>query len=107
MSYVRSITIAMDNRQLFEDLKKLGADRAYVKQVIRVQLRRIFAYPVAAGCAISGGFSLLLTYFIDMSLQVFEVKMLMAEILLMAAIVGVMYGVYRGAYRTAGRIAGI
>ena len=107
MSYVRSITIAMDNRQLFEDLKKLGADRAYVKQVIRVQLRRIFAYPVAAGGAISGGFSLLLTYFNDMSLQVFEVKMLMAEILLMAAIVGVMYGVYRGAYRTAGRIAGI
>lgn len=48
-----------------------------------------------------------MTYFNDMSLQVFEVKMLMAEILLMAAIVGVMYGVYRGAYRTAGRIAGI
>ena len=42
-----------------------------------------------------------------MSLQPFEVKMLMAEILLMAAIGGVMYGVYRGAYRTAGRIAGI
>ena len=50
MSYVRSVTIAMDNRQLFEDLKKLGADDAYEERVIRVQLQKIFAWPVAAGC---------------------------------------------------------
>ena len=27
MTYVRSVTIAVDNRQLFEDMKKLGASR--------------------------------------------------------------------------------
>lgn len=107
MSYVRSITIAMDNRQLFEDLKKLGADEAYEGRVIRVQLRKIFAYPVAAGCTVTFIFSLFLTYFNDMSLQAFEVRMLLMEGLLMALVAGVLYGVYRMAYGKMKEIVGI
>ena len=107
MSYVRSVTIALDNRQLFEDLKKLGADAAYEERVIRVQLRKIFAYPVAAGCIVTGLFSLFLTYFNDMRLQAFEVRMLLLEGLLMALIACVLYGVYRAAYRRTKEIVGI
>ncbi len=107
MSYIRSITIAMDNRRLFEDLRKLGADDAYEERVIRVQLRKVFAYPVAAGCALIGMFSLFLTYFNDMRLQAFEVKMLLMELLLMLLIGGIMYLVYRLAYAKTKRIAGI
>ncbi len=107
MSYIRSITIAMDNRLLFEDLKKLGADDSYEERVIRVQLRKIFAYPVAAGCAVVGFFSLFMTYFNDMRLQVFEVKMLLMEGMLMLCIAGVMYGIYRAAYGKTRRIVGI
>lgn len=107
MSYIRSITIAMDNRQLFEDLKKLGADDAYEDKVVRVQLRKIFAYPVAMGCIVVGIFSLFLTYFNDMRLQAFEVSMLLMEVFLMAIIAGVMYGVYRLAYGKTKRIVGI
>lgn len=107
MSYIRSVTIAMDNRQLFEDLKKLGADDAYEERAIKVQLRKIFAYPVATGCAIVGIFSLFLTYFNDMCLQAFEVKMLLIEVLLMAFIAAVLYGVYRLAYGKTKRIVGI
>ncbi len=107
MSYIRSITIAMDNRQLFEDLKKLGADDAYEENVIRIQLRKIFAYPVAVGCTVVGVFSLFLTYFNDMRLQAFEAKMLLMEALLMAGIAVVLYGVYRMAYGKTKRIVGI
>ena len=107
MSYVRSITIAVDNCQLFEDLKRLGANNAYRERAIRVQLRRIFAYPVAAGCTIVAVFSLFLTYFNDMRLQVFEVKMLLMEVLLMMVIAGVMYAVYRVAYSRTKQIVGI
>ena len=107
MSYVRSVTIAMDNRQLFEDLKKLGADDAYEERVIRVQLQKIFAWPVAAGCIAAGLFSLFLTYFNDMVLKPFEVRMLLMEMLLMALIASVLYGVYRAAYRRTKEIAGI
>ena len=107
MSYIRSVTIAMDNRRLFEDLKKLGADDAYEERVIKVQLRKIFAYPVAAGCTIVGVFSLFLTYFNDMRLQAFEVKMLFIEVLLMAFISIVLYGVYRLAFGKTKSIVGI
>ena len=107
MSYVRSVTVAMDNRQLFEDLRKLGADDAYEERVIRVQLQKIFAWPVAAGCAAAGLFSLFLTYFNDMVLKPFEVRMLLMEMLLMALIALVLYGVYRAAYRRTKEIAGI
>lgn len=103
----RSVTIAMDNRQLFEDLKKLGADDAYEERVIRVQLQKIFAWPVAAGCVAAGLFSLFLTYFNDMVLKPFEVRMLLMEMLLMALIASVLYGVYRAAYRRTKEIAGI
>ena len=104
MSYIRSITIAMDNRQLFEDLRRLGMDDAYEEKVIKVQLRKIFAYPVAAGCTVVGLFSLFLTYFNDMRLQAFEVNMLLLEVLLMIFIAGVLYVVYRIAYGKMRRI---
>lgn len=96
----------MDNRQLFEDLRRLGADDAYEEKVIKVQLRKIFAYPVAAGCTVSGVFSLFLTYFNDMRLQAFEVNMLLMEMLLMIFIAGVLYVVYRIAYGKTRRIVG-
>ncbi len=99
MSYVRSITIAIENRQLFEDLKRLGADEVYEGRVIKIQLRKLFAYPIGAGCIAAGGFSLLLTYFNDMRLQLFEVKMLLMEVVLMLLISGIMYGVYRIAFK--------
>lgn len=104
MSYIRSITIAMDNQQLFEDLRRLGTDDAYEEKVIKVQLRKIFAYPVAAGCTVVGLFSLFLTYFNDMRLQAFEVNMLLLEVLLMIFIAGVLYVVYRIAYGKMRRI---
>lgn len=107
MSYVRSVTIAMDNRQLFLDIRKLGADDAYEERVIKVQLRKIFVYPVAAGCVVTGVFSLFLTYFNDMALERFEVWMLLMEGGLMCLIAGVMYAVYRGAYKKTREIVGI
>lgn len=95
MSYIRSVTIAMDNRQLFEDLNKLGANQAYVVRVIRMQLRKIISYPAAAGGGITSLFMVLLYYFNDMRIDAFEVKMLCAECL-MAVLCGVfMYILYR------------
>lgn len=107
MSYIRSITIAMDNCQLFEDLKRLGADNVYRERALRVQLRRIFAYPVAAGCMVVAVFSLFLLYFNDMRLQAFEMKMISLEVVLMMIIAGVMFAVYRVSYRRTMQIAGI
>ena len=75
--------------------------------MIQVQLRKIFAYPAAAGFMIVGVFSLFLTYFNDMQLQAFEVKMLLMEGGLMTGIGCILYVVYRAAYRKTKEIVGI
>lgn len=56
---------------------------------------------------IAAVFSLFLTYFNDMSLRAFEVKMLLMECGLMALIAGVLYAVYRAAYGKMKKITGI
>lgn len=95
MSYVRSVTIAMDNRTLFDNLRKLGADNTYVDWVIKSQLKKIFFYPLITGISIAILFTLFLVLFNDMRLQLFEIKMLGLELILSLVICAVFYGVYQ------------
>ncbi|NLD19409.1 MAG: ABC transporter permease [Clostridiales bacterium] len=94
MNYVRSVTIAEDNRVLFGDLKKLGADRYYKASVIYGQLRKVFFYPALAGCGMSAAFCLMLTYFNDMHVEAFEVKMLAMEAGMILVLIAFLYMVY-------------
>ena len=49
MTYVRGISVAADNRDVFLSLKKLGADASYQRWVLKSQL---FTYPGVLGCAV-------------------------------------------------------
>ena len=104
MTYVRSVTIAMDNRQLFSDLGRLGADRNYIERVIRRQLRKIFTYPTAAGSTIVLVFSMLLIYFNDMHLDAAEVQLFVMELGLIFGVALFMYVMYRVSLRRMERI---
>lgn len=95
MTYVRSVTIAIDNRQLFMDLKKLGANEAYEMRVLKQQLSKIFAYPALAGSALVLLFALFLTVFNDMRLQPFEIKILLMECAMIILNALYFYIVYR------------
>lgn len=99
MSYVRSITIAMDNRQLFHDLQKLGADNAYVDRVIKMQLTKIFSYPAAAGCGIGFLFALIMSYSNDGRMNPSEFKMLGVESAMIVFIVVFICLIYRVSFR--------
>ena len=52
MTYVRGISVAADNRDVFLSLKKLGADASYQRWVLKSQLAKIFTYPGVLGCAV-------------------------------------------------------
>lgn len=52
MIYVRGISVAADNRDVFLSLKKLGADASYQRWVLKSQLAKIFTYPGVLGCAV-------------------------------------------------------
>lgn len=94
MAYVRSLTIAVDNQQLFWDIRRLGANPDYVCRVIRMQLRKIFTYPTLAGCGIVAAFALFMLYFNDMRVTRFEIQisgMLTGQILLVFLYMYVIY----------------
>lgn len=48
--YTRSITIAINNRYVFDDLKRLGASPAFLRREVRRQSFRIFGIPATVGC---------------------------------------------------------
>lgn len=105
MSYVRSLTIAQDNKNMFADLRRLGAAKAYTKRVLRTQLKKIYLFPTAAGCLIGILFAVMLTFFNDMRIDIFEITMLGAVGILIVVISVIMYLMYRVSLKKAEVIA--
>ncbi len=52
IAYTRCITIAINNRYVFEDLKRLGASNHYLKKEIRRQSFKVFTLPSIIGMSI-------------------------------------------------------
>lgn len=49
IAYTRSLTIALNHGQVFQDLKRLGASNRYIRGCIRTQLNKIFLLPYLLG----------------------------------------------------------
>lgn len=49
ITYTRAVTIGLDNKQLFSDIKKLGANNKYIEKNIKKQLAKVFIYPTVIG----------------------------------------------------------
>ena len=107
MSYVRSISIASDNRTLFENLSKLGAGKAYQRNILAKQLVKIFQYPAVLGCLIGFLFSAAMSWFNDGRYTVTELKTLGLLLGLALFIIMFLYGVYRVALQKGEQIVGI
>ena len=107
MSYVRSISIASDNRALFENLSKLGAGKAYQRNILAKQLVKIFQYPAVLGCLVGFLFSAAMSWFNDGRYVETELKTLALLLGLALFIILFLYGVYRVALRKGEQIVGI
>lgn len=55
IGYTRSQNAGLTNRQVFEDIRRLGADRQYRRTLIRRQLRKVFVLPTILGAGPSRG----------------------------------------------------
>ncbi len=74
MTYVRGVSVAADNRDVFFSLKKLGADASYRKWILKSQLAKIFTYPGALGCAVGMIFVLVQNWTNDGRYTASEIK---------------------------------
>ena len=63
IAYTRCMTIALINRQVYDDLRHLGASRAYLRHSVRGQVKRVFFVPIAVGTAGILGLYLMILYF--------------------------------------------
>lgn len=95
ITYTRAITIGLDNKKLFMDLKKLGANNKYVESTIKKQLAKVFIYPTVVGSLII--YMLYILIFVGNSGEISssEIFGLSLNLGIIFATALFMYGVYR------------
>ncbi len=107
MTYVRSISIAASNRELFVHLDKLGAPKAYQKRILKSQLIKIFQYPSVLGCSLGLLFSALMCWFNDGRYTASELHSLGILLGLTILVFALLYVIYRAAIKQAEEIVGL
>lgn len=95
IAYTRCLTIAMTNRQVYNDLRHLGAPPAYLTHSAASQVRRVFVTPAVLGTVIIFGFYSMIMFFNDNQFTSSELVGMGACLLVIVGISGVLYGVYR------------
>lgn len=98
--YTRCQSIALNNRYIFDDLKKLGASPAFLDKEVRIQCNNVFKVP-----SLVGMFAMFLLF--AMILYANDGRMVMTEwaamgicLCIIGLIGGFIYAVYRAAVNT-------
>lgn len=52
IAYTRSQTIGISNKQVYDDIRKLGADDNYILRCIKAQLKKVYVFPTIIGIGI-------------------------------------------------------
>lgn len=94
--FTRSMTLAMTNAWVYEDLRKLGAPGAYLRKTARGQVSRVFKAPILVGTLLILGFYTLILYGNgEGTITASEFAGLESCMLVVAAISALLYGLYR------------
>lgn len=100
IGYTRCNSIALNNRQVYEDLRRLGAGREYLFRAVRGQVSRVYLVPAIVGTiAIYALFSMIL-FANDGMLTPSEVQGLLACAGVLAALSLVLWACYRATLRS-------
>lgn len=95
IAYTRCMTIALNNRRVYEDLGKLGASRAYLYASVRGQVSRVFTVPAITGTSVIYAFYAMIMYANDGRLSMSEIYGMGACLLLILGVSLLLYAVYR------------
>lgn len=105
--HTRCQTIALNNRYIFDDLKKLGASPAFLKREVDSQCGGVFRIPALVGMAVIYLIFILLLYGNDGQIVFSEVMALAVCLGIEFVLGGLTYGVYRFTARGIRRKLGI
>lgn len=93
--YTRCITIAINNRYVFVDLKRLGASPRFLLKEVRNQASKVFVVPSAIGMTAMYLLYLMLMYGNDGRITNTEIVGLGVCLMTLVLFVGIIYAVYR------------
>lgn len=95
IGYTRSQSVGLTNRQVFEDIRRLGADRRYRLTLMRRQLRKVFVLPTILGAGLCLLYQLLMRWNNDRQINGAEIRSLLIVAAIAAAVGVYQYAVYR------------
>lgn len=95
IAYTRSLTLAMSNAQIYDDLRHLGAGNGYLYGTVRKQISKVYFTPVAAGTVIICVLYMVIIYFNDNQFSGSEIAGMGSCLLVIAVVSALIYGIYR------------
>jgi putative ABC transport system permease protein len=106
--FTRSMTLAMTNAWVYQDLRKLGASNQYLRQTARGQVLRVFKAPILVGTLVIFSFYTLILYGNgEGGITAAEWAGLGSCLVVVAAVSVLFYGLYRLTLQNACRQLGI
>lgn len=105
--YTRSITIAINNKVFFNDLKKLGANNSYISKCIKTQLKKIFFIPTLVGSVSIFLFYLMILYGNSNNITESECIGLCINLIIILLVSLFIYFIYRLSFKKVKNIVGI
>ncbi len=95
ISYTRCMTIAFNNRYVFEDLKRLGASPAFLKKEIKGQAGPVFKIPTIVGMTSMYLLYMLLMFANDGKITSSEIGGMAVCLFILILLAGIYYLIYR------------
>lgn len=106
IGFTRSESVGLSNKQVFEDIKRLGADDCYRKKLLKKQIQKIFLLPTILGVGLCLLYQSMIMYGNDNRVTGDEIKIVLILALIGAAIACYQYIVYRNALRKTEQLLG-
>ena len=104
IGYTRSQSVGLTNQQVFEDIRRLGADRQYRRALMRRQLRKVFVLPTILGAGLCLLYELLMRWNNDGQISAGEIISMLIITVIAAVIAVYQFAVYRLSVRKTGRL---
>ena len=97
IAFTRCMTIALTNAKVYDDLRHLGAPRAYLYRSVKGQVSRVFLVPALVGTVLIYAFYTMIMYFNGDpdGITASEGMGMAACLAVVAAVSLLLYGVYR------------
>ena len=104
IGYTRSQNVGLTNQQVFEDIKRLGADLGYRRILMRRQIRKVFVLPTILGVGLCLLYEILVMWNNDRYLASGEIRALLALAAVAAVVILYQYVIYRMSVRKTGKL---